>query len=385
MKKFILQAVTAGNHFEEVCKLLAIKAPEKILISTAYMRETGLFAIEDRLEAVAEKTELFVGIRNGVTTAQALKKAISLGCAVYVVDTGISKKIFHPKMYFSQSEKLAKVIIGSANLTLGGLSSNIEASILESFDLENEEDKTFVAEIAECYSKLKSNYPKNVFRVTCEKKINELLITGRVTDENTYAHPVGISDTSDGSLHLTPKMELHTNFLSNKVIKKSNVFQKHDKNSDSNNYITKSVSGFELVWVSKPLTRRDLNIPDGNKTNPTGSMNWAQGAWNINKRQYFRNDVFSDLEWKPNLKNGEKEEAEGEFLIVIQGINHGKYQLTVTNDTRTNTKSYAQGQPMSALRWGKLRNLIAKDHLLKSTLELYRSQYNKTLFLIDID
>jgi len=39
------------------------------------------------------------------------------------------------------------------------------------------------------------------------------------------------------------------------------------------------------VWESKGLTRRHLNIPDGDNTNPTGSMLMGVGAWDgIDKR-----------------------------------------------------------------------------------------------------
>lgn len=381
MKKFILQAVTAKNHFEEVRNLLAIKTPKKIIISTAYMREAGLATIADKLTEVAKVTELFVGIRNGVTTAQSLNKAINLGCTVYVVDTGLSKEIFHPKMYFGLSENFAKIIIGSANLTLGGLYSNIEASIMESLDLENEEDKKLVDEIANCYNKMKSDHPQNVLHITCEKEITELLNTGRIINEVNDIHPLGA--LKSGTFDNTPKMKLQTTSLPTQMSK--NTLPASASNSNTEIYDAPGLTGFKLVWESSRLTRRDLNIPDGLKTNPTGSMLWKKGLWEINQQEYFRGEVFNGLEWKSDPKIDGKEKAEADFQIVIRGIYCGTFGLTVTNDTRTDTTSYKQHQPMSALRWGDVSTLIANENLLDRTLRLYRHHCNKNLFLIDID
>ena len=378
MKKFILQAVTAKSHFDEVCNLLEIEAAKKIIISTAYMRETGLRIIANRLQRVAEITELFVGIRNGVTSAQALKIAINLGCSVYVVDTGMSKKIFHPKMYFGLSENFAKIIIGSANLTLGGLHSNIEASIIESLDIKNEVDKKLVDEITECYNKMKSDHSENVLHITCKEKIDELLATGQIIDENIDVPPLGVANSHADNI---PKMKLQTASLPINI-KNPSVSA---LSSDNESYKFLGPSGFYLVWESLSLTRRDLNIPTGPSTNPTGSMLWKKGAWDINQQEYFRDKVFHKLNWKSDPKKEGKEEAEADFDIKIRGILYPRVKLTVTNDTRKNTTSYKQHQPMSALRWGEISSLIADEDLLDRTLRLYRSHYNETLFLIDID
>src|SRR5690606_12756867 len=53
-----------------------------------------------------------------------------------------------------------------------------------------------------------------------------------------------------------------------------------------------------LMWESNGLTERDLNIPTGPNTNPTGSMLFKKGNMDdIDQRHYFREDVFVDLDW----------------------------------------------------------------------------------------
>jgi len=51
-----------------------------------------------------------------------------------------------------------------------------------------------------------------------------------------------------------------------------------------------------LIWESGKLTERDLNIPKGSNTNPTGSMLFKKGKTeDIDQRHYFRDTVFSAL------------------------------------------------------------------------------------------
>jgi HKD family nuclease len=52
-----------------------------------------------------------------------------IGVNVYTVDTGSRAVIFHPKLYLVRGEKVARLVIGSANLTLGGLNNNVEAGL----------------------------------------------------------------------------------------------------------------------------------------------------------------------------------------------------------------------------------------------------------------
>jgi hypothetical protein len=58
----------------------------------------------------------------------------------------------------------------------------------------------------------------------------------------------------------------------------------------------------KLLWTSGPLSQRDLNIPKGSNTNPTGSMLFKKGKTEgIDQRHYFRDEVFSALTWTKDI------------------------------------------------------------------------------------
>ncbi len=385
MKNFILQAVTSQNHIEAVSNLLTDDASTRVIISTAFMSESGLLSIEKAVRKVADKTEMYVGIRNGITTAQALEKALSTGCKLYAVDTGSRTRIFHPKMYFSVGKDTGQIIIGSANLTLGGLNSNIEASIFEALNLANSDDAGLVAQITDRFDTMLSDYPKHVFAVTAQAQIDDLLAAGRVIDEGCITRPLAVGASKSRDRDDIPKMAFRTKTLWRAVARKPKVPKPLAPKTDSGKPIKASSSGLELAWESSPLTRRDLGIPIKEGTHATGSMLWKKGSNEINQRTYFRSEVFDKLNWRPDLNTKGKELAEGMFQIVIRGIDYGLHKLIVTNDNRTHTVSYKQRQPMSAVRWGEARSLIARDDLLERTMRLYRDPDDEGVFVIDID
>ena len=161
---FLFQGVTDDGHLDAVRHLLAIPQPERIIISVAFMNERGLVALGEALSQIAEITTVIVGIRNGITSVQGLRKSLEIGCITYVVDTGSRDVIFHPKVYFSRNALEARIIVGSANLTVGGLNSNIEASLCLQMDLSRTSDAALVDDLETKIDGMIEEYPEHIFR-----------------------------------------------------------------------------------------------------------------------------------------------------------------------------------------------------------------------------
>jgi len=387
MKNFILQAVTNENHISAINDLLSATNPGDIIFSSAFMTEAGLSVLEDALTPVAAQATIFAGIRNGITTAQGLEKALSLGCKVMAVDTGSRRRIFHPKLYFSRNAAEACLIIGSANLTLGGLNSNIEASLCQTLALSSTDEAALADQVSQKFTKMISDFPDHVIQITTTAQIDDLLITGRVIDEGATRPPEASGSSANRDGDQLPYMKLKTPLIRAQRPKKkaATTAKAATPKTDSGKAVRPPDSGLELVWESSPLVRRDLDIPLESGTNLTGSMLLKKGNSDIDQQSYFRTSVFNDLDWKPDSRTAGKELADAEFQIIIRGVDYGVHKLIVTNDTRTNTVSYKQKQPMSALRWGDARPLIAKTDLLERTMLLYRDTDEDDLFVMDID
>ena len=390
-KSFLLQGVTQDHHLPGVIHLLRIPHPERVIISVGFMNEGGLAALEAALLPIAEQTTVLTGIRNGITSAQGLRKSLEIGCTTYVVDTGSRYVLFHPKVYVSRSASEARLIVGSANLTVGGLNSNIEASLCMQLGLAKTGNASFVADIEAKIDGMIAEYPQHIFQVVNNEMIESLLVSGRVVDESRRPPPTTSGSSRRRELDTIPRMNLKTR---PKTRHRSEPFPitleggtaAPPQTSDS--VTIPSHGRLTLVWQSNPLSRRHLTIPTGATTNQTGSMGFGRGAWaDINHRHYFRDEVFVNLNWRFDsaTRTRHLERAETRFQLVIRDVNYGVYTLQLSHNTRTNTKAYLQSNSMTQLRWGAVRQLVACEDLLGRILYLYRDDADNGLFVLEID
>ena len=363
-----------GSHLVAVQDLLSIAGVEKVLISVAFANVNGLDALEKSLRPVALQTKLFIGIRNGITSAQALEKGLQFGCSVYVVDTGTPSIVFHPKVYLSRNLHEVCMIVGSANMTGGGLRSNIEASLMVRGQI------TAADELEQIIEDLPTQYPGNVWAIQNSQSIRDLLDEGLVVDENIVPTPRPVGGSSNAPTRNTPVMPLATPAGTGKTKRASRL------QNSLNPPVPQSVSGYELVWTSKPLSERSLSIPTNQNTNPTGSMLFAKGTVvGIDQRHYFRDVVFSNVQWSLDAQKPHIERAVVAFGLVIRGVDYGVFDLHLSHNTLTTTPAYQQRNSMTHLHWGTARPLVARQDLLESTLCLYREKIHGQRFIIEID
>lgn len=140
---------------------------------------------------------------------------------------------------------------------------------------------------------------------------------------------------------------------------------------------------YQLQWQGTPLTRRDLGIPDGARTNAAGSISLDKGLGTPSSFQhYFRDDVFAALNWTPSGPT--VDEAYAKIALEVQGTNYGEFDVRIAHTTSTTTKSYTQGNAMSRLSWGPMKPHVAKAALIGKTMSLYRDTTDPTRFKIEI-
>ena len=362
------------DHETAVNNLLSIPEVENYLFSLAFARRNGVERIKNNLEKVSGKTRVFIGIRNGVTSVQSIFLFFKIGIAPYVVDTASNSKIFHPKIYAAYGNTKAHIILGSANLTYSGLNQNIEASSYIKLDRGQQADEEYLQKLINTLKDLPSTYPEHIFQVKTARQAVELLKEGRLEDERLTRLPT--TNKTQGNRERDKLRPIPTHGKGARPLGKE--AKKHSFGKTLNTAI--------LVWESKPLTERSLNIPQGANTNITGDVNLGQGLMeDIDFQHYFRDVVFSELAWDidPNSISPHLERATINAELIIKNILYGVYVLEVAHDPRTDTKSYEQRNVMTRIKWGDARTLIAKRDLLDRILSLYKK--GPTDFTIVID
>lgn len=395
-KEFILQGFSKQTHVDAVRGLFDIPDIQSVVLSVAFVSESGVQQIEKKLKPHAAHLTVLAGIRNDITSHQGLARLYNIGGSLYTVDTGSRTVIFHPKVYLVRGEARARLVVGSANLTLGGLNNNIEAGMLLDFDLAIDSDKAVVDEIEHQLSALPASYPDNVVKIGDRADLDKMLDSGRLVDETALPAPrPATSARGGGAVDTVPRIKLkvvplrRTLAKAKAVPKRPKVTKAQEKGKlPALEPVPATVGvGFELVWKSKPLTRRDLTIPTAAGTHATGSVNLDKGLLpgEVDHRHYFRENVFSGLDWAPTNASGNVDEAFAKFQLVIKGISYGEFDLRIGHTTSTTSKAYLQNNAMTRLSWGPARKLIARPDLIDRALMLYRDEADPKRFILEID
>ena len=108
---------------------------DRFRFMVAFARWSGLFLLDTDLQSFAQRrgTSIrgYVGTDLGGTTIEALTYLSELPKAeIFVVDANTPAVVFHPKIFEFSGTPGWLTVIGSSNMTMGGLLSNVEASVV---------------------------------------------------------------------------------------------------------------------------------------------------------------------------------------------------------------------------------------------------------------
>jgi HKD family nuclease len=136
-----------------------IEASGDIRIAVAFVSRKGLSLIEPALDAALEAggtAEFLVGLDMQSTEPGAVRwlldrtrdtDRVELYCYAGLTTAGI----YHPKLYLTRSAQLVSFIVGSSNLTDGGLRKNVEVNVLVEANARDE----IVSDAYSAYNRLK--------------------------------------------------------------------------------------------------------------------------------------------------------------------------------------------------------------------------------------
>jgi len=130
-----------------------IKWATEIKICVAFFKLSGFNEIIEQLESKKPNNiEIITGVSFFQTEPVALQKAFSNKYQLYL-QTIDSKKVFHPKIYLFRKGKNFRAIIGSSNMTKGGLVSNLEMSI----QIDSKNNKSQINSLIKYFEYLKAS------------------------------------------------------------------------------------------------------------------------------------------------------------------------------------------------------------------------------------
>jgi hypothetical protein len=358
------------------------------MVSVAFARRNGADIICNKI-LNNKKVLFFIGINNGVTSKQALEYLIDQNVYqdIYLVNTGTSQQIFHPKVFCFYDEKSKKGVLslGSSNLTSGGFEKNIEANILLYIDSTN-------WDLIETIGINLNSIKADCIHLKSKTQLDDLLNDGFLEDETKNFFVEARSSVSQNpSSPKIPKITLKTVIKSQTASPSTPAMTGATVPPSTATTTPPSTASFVIppqykgVWQSKPLTERDLNVPTGSNTNITGSMLWKKGESNLDQLHDFYSLIFNNLNWHPKKNSQHLLKAEGNFKIYIYKAYQGQYSLTLTHNTDITSKSYQQKNSMTSVSWGAAKSIIANPAYLGKYMYLYKSSVQTDPFILMID
>lgn len=284
---------SVGNH---LIRLLSNKNFHPFTAISAFVSQSGVYGLSsyiDQAKAHLDVITIITGVDQQGTSKEALEALINLDVNAFVFYQP-SHTIFHPKIYLFEGHKESVLIVGSSNLTAQGLFSNIETSIM--FTVDNQEGSSTITELKKYYQGLFDLTDPNLQPL--DNKLIEDLVNEKIVPSE--AERSKIHDKVQKSNLERTKNLIYRIFPKRKIARIPSEFRRKSKL-----FITKKPSeaktspNFDkglFIWESNALTQRDLNIPKGENTNPTGSMLFKKGKnKGIDQRHFFRDDVFDAL------------------------------------------------------------------------------------------
>ena len=115
---------------------------ESAQVIVAFARLSGIGRLLPQVRswrAQGKRIDAIVGIDRLGTSKEALALMLDELDSVYITRTADESCTFHPKMYLFEGRHRARAVVGSHNLTLGGLETNFEGGVVMDLRLPGEE------------------------------------------------------------------------------------------------------------------------------------------------------------------------------------------------------------------------------------------------------
>jgi len=336
-------------------------------IIVAWAKHSGFSRLSSdllRFKSGGNASLLIVGIDEAGATRQGLENALELFDHVYVLHDK-SGRTFHPKLYVLENSRNACLIVGSNNLTAGGVYFNYEAFVVVELDRSALEDEELLQEVYRYIERL-------LVDNTCLELTNEnvhLLIGGDRYGISDEARPRVrqkgrvVSEDSDSAIDAGEAPLFGTSHERKKAdprrtvrraATRDGVFRELlGENAPASGLSREAVgatdSGSPVVrrWFEQ-LTNSDSQQPQLRNSNPTGNMRLTKARLAIDHTTYFRQVFFELEEWR--TLRGTLEEADVRFDVFLREEHLGVITLKVDHDPK---RIANQKNAPTFLHWGE--------------------------------
>lgn len=342
--KVLAQPYRGSVSSAEAFLTRALEDPDvnEVLIVTAWVRKSGIERILPGLNALSDRggiSRMFFGVDLRGSTTQGVELASENVSELFVVHDPAGGT-FHPKMYLLMGDKIGYGLIGSNNLTAGGLWFNHEAAVLATFDPQKESE---ISDGIRNYARMLEKDP-DICRRVDQQTLNRLKSDDYLADETKRKY------RSEDRPRSSRRQAANTDplFKPSKVVKRDRpppIQAGPQRRPVSRTQRRRIATSPDSWW--KPMEAGDAQHP--RVGHPTGNVALTRVPLGQDRVSYFRKVFFAEETWYRTVDGDRVTEiARARFRVAIDDRDMGEHQLEIVWRTYRQTR----GRATTVLRWG---------------------------------
>lgn len=365
----------------------------EIKIAVAWAKRSGLGRVWDALAAFRQQggqVLLVLGVSEGGATKEGLELALEIADHGYVFHD--PRRTFHPKVYFASSPGKRSLLVGSSNLTAGGLSWNYESSLWVDWDEDEGKDvsDTVSSWFDDLVASSQACRPLTADLIAQMEASGDIVIGVESRARRVQKPKSDTPEDSDSSVTATLSglfKPLLTGLrklpgLSTKVapLNKPSTAPAakagqlpSDQSSSPQAHADESQPPDEAVvrrWFKELDNTAAQQVKSAN-SNPTGNLRLSQEDAPIDHKVYFRDDFFGGLPWTPTDGKESEQEVIVGFHTWIDGRDYGVQDLRISHDPR---RIAGQGNVPTVLHWGTIGKVLRETNYVGHFVSLERTE-----------
>lgn len=352
-------------------------------VATAWAKRSGLSRIRSAVTEFGERggaSQVVVGIDEGGATREGLELCLELFEESFVYhDPGT--RTFHPKLYAVEGADRATIVIGSGNLTLGGLYTNYEAALVLEAARENGDEWQVRNDARAYFDRLLAG--GDAIRLLDADLIDELETEGWVTSEarqnarrsaesrqRRERQPLfgsavtGLAGAPAAELPALPDEEEDEDSVLLPPAAAAATPVAHPAPAPASPRAATVLASWDKV-----MSPADAQHPERPQTKRTGRLGLGQAGHDIDHRTWFRSVLFgaATWAWTTDRNGNDIEIATIPFDVIIAGVSYGAVNLKLDHaEHRESTR----GSVLTILHWGELAPVLRATNYTHHTVTL---------------
>jgi hypothetical protein len=300
---------------------------------------------------------------------------------------------FHPKVYLFKGRGRALAVVGSGNLTSGGLWTNYEADVVFDLNLADAGDAALLREI-EAVLDIWCDETQGLARPLTAEYLARLIASGHAPTEVRARSDEPSQEDGEvpGVAEAPPEPG---GIFGYQRVPGAPATPRSARRAGRRpalppmpNPIPAAAARGPVLWQKRNLSRTDAQqTPAG--TNPKGGVSLTQAHFRgadgelIDPTTYFRRILFGHLGWRTVRWAGDRrEETEIPFEVRLLGQTHGVHVLVVSHKP---SREAGQRNYTSFLHWGEeLTPVVRGLRLVGRDLTIYGPAQAGGPYILDV-